>query len=319
MADLAKIQTKVRRLTRSVSESQLTTTQLNEYINDFMLYDMPERLRTFSLRKKFTFYTQPNIDSYTTDTTTELADFKQKYLTVHPPFYVAGYQAEYTQSREIFYAAFPQIQQLISIGTGNGVLTNFSGTLSSIPLLRNQVLFTAVTSTNVGLRLLDNGLGSLTGDIGAASTINYLTGAYNITFISAPAAGTTVYAQVYTYVAGRPTSILFFDDTFVIRPVPDNVYAINFEVNARPTALVLAADKPDLWENWDYIAHGAAKAIFEDRGDVDSISNIEPRFVELEYLALRRTEEQNLDQRAATIFNAGPYVNDRFDPFNRLG
>ena len=90
MADLAKIQTKVRRLTRSVSESQLTTAQLNEYVNDFILYEMPERLRTFNLRKSFTFYTQPFIDTYTTDSTPELVDFKQKNINVFPPFYFAG-------------------------------------------------------------------------------------------------------------------------------------------------------------------------------------------------------------------------------------
>ena len=59
---LLNIQTKVRRLTRNPSESTLTTDQLNEYINTFILYDFPSNIRLLSLRTTLTFYTQPNVD-----------------------------------------------------------------------------------------------------------------------------------------------------------------------------------------------------------------------------------------------------------------
>ena len=45
LSTLAQIQTKVRRLTRSISEQQLSTTELNNYINTSVLYDFPEHLR----------------------------------------------------------------------------------------------------------------------------------------------------------------------------------------------------------------------------------------------------------------------------------
>jgi hypothetical protein len=103
---LQAIQTKVRRLTRSPSLSQISDNQLNEYINTFILYDFPEHLRLFSLRTVLTFYTQPGVDTYetnTTDPTDPLYNFKNKYTTVNPPAYIAGYQALWSQSKDQFF------------------------------------------------------------------------------------------------------------------------------------------------------------------------------------------------------------------------
>lgn len=44
---LADIQAKIRRLTRSPSLQQLSDATLNNYIDTFILYDMPEHLRLF--------------------------------------------------------------------------------------------------------------------------------------------------------------------------------------------------------------------------------------------------------------------------------
>src|SRR5277367_1825186 len=105
MADssLQAIQTKVRRLTRSPSVNQLSDGDLNQYINTFVLYDFPEHLRLFNLRTTFTFYTQPFVDAYPTNLSPisnaeviyPLQNFDNLYLTIHPPIYIAGYQALY--------------------------------------------------------------------------------------------------------------------------------------------------------------------------------------------------------------------------------
>ena len=68
LSTLSQIQTKVRRLTRSVSENQLATADLNNYINTFVLYDFPEHLRLLNLKTVLTFYTQPFVDTYTNNT-----------------------------------------------------------------------------------------------------------------------------------------------------------------------------------------------------------------------------------------------------------
>ena len=132
LADLSMIQKKVRRLTRSLSASQLSDADLNEYINTFVLYDFPEHLRLFNLKQTFSFYTEPYVDTYetSTDTSSPLYDFKNRYLTVHQPFYIAGKPANFYESRDLFYSIWPFWNSIQNINsTGNGANTTFTGTL----------------------------------------------------------------------------------------------------------------------------------------------------------------------------------------------
>lgn len=180
---LQAIQNKVRRLTRSPSTAQLTDEDLQNYINTFVIYDFPEHLRTFNLRKTFTFYTNPYQDEYMTDTLSfgnvganptieynPLYNFQNKYLTVHPPLYVAGFQVLYTQSREQFFNYYPKVNSIQFSGNiGDGATTQFSGVVNSqqsfpplptsiqqkIGLLQRQVLFDSADSDLNGLTLVD--------------------------------------------------------------------------------------------------------------------------------------------------------------------
>jgi len=316
MADFSTIETKIRRITQSPSKSDLTKAQIQDYVNDFILNDMPERMRTFSLRKQFSFYTEPNVGSYASGSTTELDDFKQKNLTVHAPFYVAGVSASYSQDISEFTASWPSTATQTKIAGADGTLAYFSGTLADFPIQKNKVLFTATTSTGTGLKLTDDGNGSLVGDTGiGVNIIDYATGAYYLTFSEAPKTGTSIYAQVHPYVANKPTSILYYADVFTVRPIPDRIYQITFTVQCRPTDLWDAdSDEPMLQENWKYIAYGAAIEVLRDRGDDDTLEKLYPRFEELENLAERRTTVQYMDERAPTIFTN---TSSSFSPFDR--
>ena len=311
MADstLLAIRKKVRRLTRSPSV-QITDAEINEYVNTFVLYDFPEHLRLFSLRKTFTFYTDPGTDVYETGSTapSPLTDFNNTYITTHEPVYVAGYKALFTQSRDQFYGMYPFTNSIVSTGnTGDGVTVAFTGTLSSVPVLKNNVLFTAKDVNGLGLRLSDDGAAGPTGtlDGDGTGTINYETGAFTLTFNTAPANEEVIYSETVPYVAARPDAILYFDNTFIVRPVPDKVYPIVMEVYKQPTALLANGDEPDLEQWWQYIAYGAAKKVFEDRTDHESTQAIMPEFKQQEALVLRRTIVQQTKERVATIYTEG--------------
>ena len=317
-ATLADIRTKVRRLTRSPSESQLTTAELDNYINDFVLYDFPESLRLFTFRKKLTFYTQPNVDVYDTNVIRAddpLYNFKNAYITSHDPMYVAGYKAYFTQSRNDFYNIYPRIQNETRIATGDGVTTNFTGTLSGTPILQNAVIFTSIDADNKGIVLSDvpridpvTGNPTAEGDLiwpeenVSRGEINYITGVYDFTFPYAPATTEPIYAQTVLYQAARPQTILYFDNRFTLRPVPDQSYAIDLETYIRPTALIDAADTPELEQHWTYIAYGAARLILQDRLDMDTLALITPEFDRQEVLVLRRTLVQQSNERTSTIY-----------------
>ena len=279
-----------------------------------VLYDLPEQLRLFNFRETFTFYTEPNVDTYSTvnaPTTSPLFDFKNRYITIHPPIYVAGYEAMYTQNRAEFFNIWPQIRFIQSIGTtGDGGTVLFTGTLSNTPLLQNYVLFNSINSNNEGMGLKDvpsdpfDGTGLLyTVDTNVLSgTINYLTGAFTITFPQAPAAGAQINCQAFAYNPSRPTGMLYFDDQFTLRPVPDQVYAVQMEVYVQPTALLDATTEPALKQMWQYIAYGAAKKVFEQRMDLDSVQMIMPEFKQQERFVLRRTIVEQVNERTATIY-----------------
>lgn len=315
---LATIQQKVRRLTRSPSQSQLDDDTLNQYINTFVVYDFPEHLRTFQLRRPFNFWCNPFQDVYPTDTswptTNPLHDFQNKYVTVHPPVYIAGYQAFYTQSRTQFFGIYPFVNSISSIGqVGDGVTTAFSGSIQNnngAPALQDNVLFSSIDINNQGLALVDipnnpfdgSGILVVPGTTASLGTINYLTGAYSLTFPVAPAAQATINSQAYIYQAARPLAMLYYNNEFTLRPVPDQPYQINFEVYASPTYLMANDGEPELNELWQYIAYGAAKKIFEDRMDMDSVQMIMPEFKTQERLCLRRTLVQNKNERTATIY-----------------
>ena len=341
---LQTIQTKVRRLTRNLSTAQLTDDDLNQYINTFVVYDIPEHLRLFNLRTQFTFYTNPFQDIYPTDTasflgvtTNPLYDFQNTYLTIHPPVYIAGYNSFFSQSREQFYGIYPLTNNIASIGqTGDGITTSFSGVIpiqqgailnpnqvQKVALLQNNVLFSSVDIALNGLAMIDVPvMNPLTGNpttvgnliiptstpavpptlIDPNNFINYVTGQFVVTFLTPPLAGAIINSQTVPQVATLPQALLFYDNQFIVRPVPDQPYRINFEAYIKPTALLDTTQNPDLNEWWQYIAYGAAKKVFEDKMDMESVALIMPEFKQQERMVLRRTIVQYTNERTATIY-----------------
>ncbi len=307
-SSLDTIRTKVRRLTRSPSESQLPTADLDQYINTFVLYDIPSQLRLFNLRTTFTWQTQPYIDTYGNSTVPGdvFYNFKNIYISPEQPAYCAGYSLFWSQSRQQFYNMYPEINSILSIGTtGNGITTAYSGTLGAIPIERGKVTFSSIDANNNGLYITDytNGVvpnGTLAGD--GFGTIDYVTGVWSINFFVPPASGSAISSMTVPYVPSRPSAILFFDDVFIVRPIPDKCYQMSVEVYQRPTELLTAGESPELEEWWQYIAYGAAKKVFEDRSDLDSVQLIMPEFNKQERFALRRTIVDMTKERTATIF-----------------
>ena len=336
---LQQIYTKVRRLVRAPSANQLSDNEINNYVNTFLLYDLPEALRLFNLRKTFTFYTTPYVDTYPLGNVDEGANpdnqfynFKNKYLTIHPPLYIAGFQRFYTQSREQFFGLYPQIQSITTSVLGNGVQTRFVGNLpsnSTVPnstILRGSVLFNSIDTWNNGVAYHDvpfvDGVylgnpifptfgelvpvnGAPTGIFDPNNYVNYVTGQYVVTFAIPPGAGEQVFAQSVPTVIAMPQAMLEFDDVLTLRPVPDQVYKVNFEVYVQPIELLAAGQEPELQQWAQYVSYGAAKKIFQDRMDMESVQMIEPEFRQQERFVMRRTIVQLTNQRVATVFTEG--------------
>ena len=328
---LGKIKTKVRRLTASLSTAQLSDDDLNQYINTFVLYDFPEHLRLFNLKTTLTFFTRPYIDQYatnTTDATDPLYNFKNRYITVNQPAYIAGKQALWSQSEDQFFGMYPMINFIQSIGiTGDGTTVTFTGNINTNQpniqssgqgglILRNNVLFSSVDVNGLPLTLIDfpapqetfpligylGAPGSNAGISTNSGQINYSTGNFTLTFTTAPAAGKLIDSQTIIVQPSIPQSILFYDTTFTMRPVPDQAYRVTMEAFVRPTELLADSQQPELAEWWQYIAYGTAKKVFEDRRDIENVQKIMPEFKTQEKLINRRTIVQQTNQRTSTIY-----------------
>jgi len=306
LSQLSSIRTKIRRLTRNPSPAQIADATINDYINNFVLYGMPAYLKVESLKKVLTFYTSPNEDTYqtnTTDATDPLYNFKNKYTNVLPPIYIAGLRTDFYQSTDEFYNVYPQQSHKTLVETGNGVTTAFTGTLEGYPVMKNMVTFSTVDVGDNVLIVPDDGYGAFTGPIDPLSTINYSTGQYYVNFTTAPADGKSIWAQAVPYTASKPITVLYFNNKFILRPIPDITYRVDVTVYQRPTELTNDTDLPELSEWWEYIAYGAAIKILQDRLDMDTANLLMTEFHNQAILVNRRKIIQNASRRTSTIYS----------------
>lgn len=324
LSTLTRIMIKARRLTRSPSTAQLSDAELKNYINTFILYNFPENLRLFDLKGNFTFYTNPNQDVYETlpivpGTSNAMANFINKIISIHEPVYCNGFPILYTQSQSQFFNLYPKIEQQKILGTGDGATFIYNATYSDMkPLLKGSIVIGTLDVNGDPLQLIDsfpvpgfpnagyliapNGPDQVLGTYGA---IDYITGEVNVDFTgfgTAPGNGQKIYFNAVPYVADRPNSILFYDSKFTLRPVPDKTYPVVLEAYYRPDELLADNSQPKLSQWWQYIAYGAAKLIFEDRMDLDSVQMIMPEYLNQEALVLRRTLMEMTNERTATIY-----------------
>ena len=292
-SDLARIRKKVRRLTASPSQQQLSDADLDDAINTFILYDFPENLRLFSLRRNYEFFTQVGVDTYDLPSNTK--------ITVHPPMYVAGYQVLFSQSQSEFYQLWPKPAYSQDVSTGDGTQGPYSFTLTNTPILQETFSVSAQIGGGATITVYDDGSGVLTGD--GSGVIDYQTGQANVTFSQPIPDGNTINSQYYAYSPGRPTSCLFFDQQFVLRPVPDAAYRCQIEAYFQPAELLVSNQSPELAEWWQYISFGAAIKILQDRRDLPAVQEIMPFFQEQENLCNRRSIIQMSNERVATIYS----------------
>lgn len=208
-ASLDKIRIKVRRLTKHLSTSQISDSDIDDYINVFMLYDMPE-LDLNELKTTATFFTKPYVSEYdtnTTDSNDPLYNFKNLITDGLPEIYIDGTSIETYKSSRLFYIDYPNIIDAIALdSTGDGVTTAFSGTLDSKPIIPGEVAFSSITSSYEPVVVKDVPADNqLTGTLivpdnpASVGTINYVTGAYSFTFPTAPATSESIYSHTITY------------------------------------------------------------------------------------------------------------------------
>lgn len=326
----AQIEKKVRRLTASANESTLSSADIQNAVNTFYSQDFPNAIKTDQMRDVYEFFTKPYIDRYPLD-----VNFNQ---SVRAPVYVDGIQGAFHKDRQQFYNAWPNFPFQQQPATGDGTTVVFNFTIPG-PLVRGEITIGCTATSGAEIIISDNGLGTLyqrsanaqtsvpaangnpgtpgmlntnTGNPGlidsiACGSVNYVTGVFAIDLTPTglvPEADAVFNVWVSQYATGRPYSVLFWNNEFIIRPIPKLVHKITVETYLTPVQFMLTTDSPIMNQWVQYIAYGAATEILRDRMDVDGVQNLMEGFKRQEALVLERQASEEIGQPNITLFNS---------------
>lgn len=320
------IRTLIRELTGSGTSNQLTDSMIDDNIDSFYFFDFPAQFRSLKLKDDYVFYTIQGKDTYPFDS--------EKYTTVEMPCKVEKNLVQLFQTPDAFYGywgfnngAGTQFEE--NFDSGDGTLGPYGGTVTNIPFIASVNTDTAINPNKIGivpnllitantttstLNVWDDGLGNLIGDVlngpipavpGSSGTINYQTGVISgLLFNTIVPSGNDIQLQYIPVVLNRPQAIMFFQNQFTLRPVPDKGYTVELIAYRRPSQALTNIDNfyPELTEWWETIAYGAAKKIYERRLDMDGVAMMDKGLKERYQLNYTRTYAQLGKQRCSTIF-----------------
>ncbi len=210
---------------------------------------------------------------------------------------------------------FPVIPGSINITDGvetftdaGGILTgNFGGT-GTIVYATGVWSLTFNTAVVIGVAIMatysnDSTTRILSGD--GNGTIDNVTGAFTANFNDAPSSTSSIVCNYQAYTPDRPRAVLFYNNQFTFRPVPDQVYPVTMQgyisqvqFNSTDADGNIPNESP-LQTEWGLlIAYGASVEIFSDRGDNQAYNEAYIVMKRYEAVALNRTIQQYESQRA---------------------
>lgn len=201
------------------------------------------------------------------------------------------------------------------LGTGDGSVTTFSGNLSEINtfLIGKDVQkgTLAIRSTaSPDANILDSGNGKLSGP-GVTGTINYATGAYTLTFTTAPANGQEIRAA-YLYTSSRLMSggndgaLPTYADYATALEALSDPEDIQFQILIEPTAPQLSLE--------DRIAlQKDAVQLCETRGDCFFVGNVPAEKVDATDMLFWRRNDQAIDSSYGAIYGPDLIVRDKYN------
>ncbi len=135
-------------------------------------------------------------------------------------------------------------------------------------------------------------------------TVDYITTQINILLPVPLQSGSQLNVWASQYQTGRPYNLLFWNNEFTVRPVPDNVYMVEVEAYQTPVQFMQTTDNPILNQWAKYIAYGTAREILRDRQDMEGVANLEEGFLRQEGLVLERQAIEEIAVPNITLFNS---------------
>lgn len=303
---------KVRATTGRPDPSMMTNATIIDYINKYYQFVLPKELKIFWGYTYHQFFTQANVDQYIAP-----ANFQ----TLNPTAWVDGFPLEWYLSPDNFFSDYPEQENKLVVGNGNGTLNSFPFLISNFPVLQRSVYVTDGTQV-----MQDSPISSTTGIFvnaiapftGGSGSIDYESGTISaLSFPVPPAANTTITATYANFFAARPQGILFYKtqilkdatvasrdlvNMFVLRLVPDQVYQIKMQGIQIPPELVNLTDVPFRPDLGPLIAYGTSLEIFADFNQMDQYDQTLTQFNRYKDVSMQDTYEEYIYQRSVPQF-----------------
>lgn len=195
--------------------------------------------------------------------------------------------------------------KIMDMRAGMTELDNVQTTITSVTTTTFQLdnidssSFTTYTS---GGTVYPVSVALLEGDQGGSGRVTLSSGAFSITFNTAPADGQALVASYEFSSAARPIAALAYDNQLHFHPVPDGSYQVQVSVRGRPAPLVADSDAlaSDAWGK--LVAYGAAVDLLNDHGQQEGAALIERQFRVQQLLAQRKSLINRSDERSVPRF-----------------
>lgn len=301
---LSEIEQKIRQVTGRYSPQELSSEQLLEYVNKYFQFTFPAELKLERMHTYYEFLTVANTQSYIVPT---------GFVNFEPAATMDRLLLLWYQDPDSFHEQNPENIARQTIGTGNGIITSFNATAGNFPILPGSTVVTddveVFEDTNTDFSASPV---VLTGSLGGTGTLDYETGVVNITFNTAPESGQNIFFSYIQFQAGRPLSVLFYNNQFTFFPVPNTAYRFRAKAYANTLVrtatgatgieFVNATDMPFLDEWGPCIAYGTARDIHADKGEMDAYMEVTALYKEQLAYVLKRTNQNLLNTRAQPNF-----------------
>lgn len=186
-----------------------------------------------------------------------------------------------------------EIEGVVGMTELNGNVYRVTGvTPTTVSIDVDSKLFTAYSSGGF--------VSSATGNV-----VNYLSGEVEVTFPVSIPLGAQINGQAYFFQTGLPRSILYYNNTIILRNPPDQQYLVELEAYLTPAAFLNSPLAMPFAYMAEYIARGAARKILLDTGDVEQFQFYEPEFIRQQHLVWKRSQRQFTASRTPTIYAQG--------------
>jgi len=139
-------------------------------------------------------------------------------------------------------------------------------------------------------------------------TVNYITTEITITSLPfEPQESSMMNVWACQYQTGFPYNLLWWNNEFTIRPVPDNVYMCEVEAYMTPIQFMQNTDDPQLKQWAQYIAYLVAQEILRERQDFEGVAGLEEGRKRQEALVLEKQACEEIGVANTTMFNSTDY------------